>query len=83
MATPVEYLAEQSDNVQSHDWLGDRDPSPWDVHDANQVPPVSFLHRFKAALLLSDDAIGYRQYVSQTSTASAAIEDGGANLSAV
>lgn len=50
---------------QPPEWPGERNPSQWDVHDAFQVPEVSFRQRFKAALLLSEDAVGCRQYLTQ------------------
>jgi hypothetical protein len=32
-------------------WPGERHPTRWDVHDANQNPASTFLERFRAALL--------------------------------
>jgi hypothetical protein len=60
--------AEQSREVQPWDWPGERNPSQWDVHDANQVPEVSFVRRFKAALLLSEDAVGCRRLLTQAAS---------------
>lgn len=37
-------------------WPGERHPTQWDVHDANQSPAVSFLERFRVALLHSEYA---------------------------
>ena len=51
--------------MQHPEWPGERDPSQWDVHDAYRAPEVSYLQRFKAALLLSQDAVGCRQYMSR------------------
>lgn len=53
--------------TEPSDWPGDRNPDQWDVHDAYQTPEVSIKHRFKAALLLSDDGIGCFPYMSQVS----------------
>lgn len=35
----------------SRQWPGERHPTRWDVHDANESPAVTFLDRFRAALL--------------------------------
>lgn len=37
-------------------WPGERQPTQWDVHDANKNPSVTFLDRFRAALLYSEGA---------------------------
>ncbi|KAH8688651.1 hypothetical protein BGW36DRAFT_434192 [Talaromyces proteolyticus] len=47
------------------DWPGERNPSRWDVHDANEPSGATFLQRFKAALLLSDDARGCQRLVTR------------------
>lgn len=49
-----------SRNTQARDWPGERNPDQWDVHDALQVPNSVFKSRFKAALLLSEDAVDCR-----------------------
>ena len=67
----MDHGTEDSRDTQPHDWPGERNPSQWDVHDAQQVPEVSFRRRFKAALLLSEDAIGCRQYLTQTTSVNA------------
>lgn len=45
----------RTDNASKHlshrQWPGERHPTQWDVHDANQSPAVSFLERFRVALL--------------------------------
>lgn len=50
----------RSDHATKHSsyrqWPGERHPTQWDVHDANQSPAVSFLERFRVALLHSEDA---------------------------
>ena len=51
---------------EQHNWPGERNPSRWDVHDAYEVPEVSFLRRFKAALLLSEDADDCHPYLTRT-----------------
>jgi len=51
--------------MQHPEWPGERNPSQWDVHDAYWTPEVSFLQRFKAALLLNQDAVGHRQYLDR------------------
>lgn len=69
MASPeVGHATSDSRSTQPHDWPAERNPNQWDVHNAHQVPEVSFLRRFKAALLLSEDAIGCRQYVTETAS---------------
>jgi hypothetical protein len=40
----------------SKQWPGERQPTRWDVHDANESPASTFLDRFRAALLLSEGA---------------------------
>ncbi|KIW19380.1 hypothetical protein PV08_03675 [Exophiala spinifera] len=40
----------------SRQWPGERQPTRWDVHDANESPAVTFLDRFRAALLHSEGA---------------------------
>ncbi|KIW58069.1 hypothetical protein PV05_02619 [Exophiala xenobiotica] len=40
----------------SRQWPGERHPTRWDVHDANESPAVTFLDRFRAALLHSEGA---------------------------
>lgn len=54
-----------SERPLPHDWPGERNPSRWDVHDANEAPGATFLQRFKAALLLSDDARGCQRLVTR------------------
>lgn len=38
------------------EWPGERQPTQWDVHDANKMPSVTFLDGFRAALLHSEGA---------------------------
>lgn len=40
----------------SRQWPGERSPTQWDVHDANESPAITFLDRFRAALLHSEGA---------------------------
>ena len=40
----------------SRQWPGERHPTRWDVHDANESPAITFLDRFRAALLHSEGA---------------------------
>lgn len=40
----------------SRQWPGERNPTRWDVHDANESPAGTFLDRFRAALLHSEGA---------------------------
>ena len=42
--------------ASSRQWPGERHPTRWDVHDANESPAVTFLERFRAALLHSEGA---------------------------
>jgi hypothetical protein len=50
----------KTDNATRHSsyrqWPGERHPTQWDVHDANQGPALSFLERFRVALLHSEYA---------------------------
>lgn len=80
MASPVDHDTGESDDASPHDWPGERNPNQWDVHDAHQVPEVSFLRRFKAALLLSEEATGCGQYVNETTSTDVPIR-GNADLS--
>jgi hypothetical protein len=43
-------------NSSYRQWPGEWHPTQWDVHDANQSPAVSFLERFRVALLHSEYA---------------------------
>jgi hypothetical protein len=54
-----------SEMVNSSERPSERNPSRWDVYDATEVPGATFLQRFKAALLLSDDARGCERLVSK------------------
>ena len=38
----------------SRQWPGERHPTRWDVHNANESPATKFLDRFRAALLHSE-----------------------------
>jgi hypothetical protein len=38
----------------SRQWPGERHPTRWDVHDANESPAATFLDRFRAALRHSE-----------------------------
>lgn len=49
-------------------WPGERQPSRWDVHNANEYPGKTFMERFKAALFQMDEAT---TYLSQTSSSTA------------
>jgi len=40
----------------SRQWPGERHPTRWDVHDANESPATTFLDHFRAALLHSEGA---------------------------
>lgn len=40
----------------SRQWPGERHPTRWDVHDANESPAATFLDQFRAALLHSEGA---------------------------
>ncbi|KIW92099.1 uncharacterized protein Z519_07083 [Cladophialophora bantiana CBS 173.52] len=40
----------------SRQWPGERHPTRWDVHDANESPAITFLDRFRAALLHTEGA---------------------------
>ncbi|KAK4935803.1 hypothetical protein LTR10_023210 [Elasticomyces elasticus] len=40
----------------SQQWPGERHPTRWDVHDANESPAITFLDRFRAALLHTEGA---------------------------
>lgn len=60
-------------------WPGERDPTRWDVHDANDTPAVTFLDRFRVALLHSEDTEGD----DSSSTASDATMDSSDRLGAV
>lgn len=82
MASPVlDHATSESRSTQPHDWPAERNPSQWDVHDAQQVPEVSFLRRFKAALLLSEDAIGCRQYLTETTSIDGSVRTGDVSAS--
>lgn len=48
----------------SPQWPGERDPTRWDVHDANQILATTFLERFKTVLLHSEEAQGCRSLIS-------------------
>ncbi|KAJ9641257.1 hypothetical protein H2204_002935 [Knufia peltigerae] len=48
--------ADQARLSGSRQWPGERQPTRWDVHDANESPAVTFLDRFRAALLHSEGA---------------------------
>lgn len=37
-------------------WPGERHPTRWDVHDANESLASTFLERFKSSLLQSEEA---------------------------
>ena len=65
MASPRDRGAGEPRRPEQHNWPGERNPSQWDVHDAYEVPEVSFLRRFKAALLLSEDAIDCHPYLTR------------------
>jgi hypothetical protein len=56
-------MASQKPSFESHQrlyrpriWPSERQPTRWDVHDANELPPVTFLDRFRVALLHSEDS---------------------------
>jgi hypothetical protein len=42
--------------LSSRSWPGERHPTRWDVHDANESPATTFLDQFRAALLHSEGA---------------------------
>lgn len=56
MATQQNGTDSQPRLSRSRQWLGERQPTRWDVHDANESPAVTFLDRFRAALLHSEGA---------------------------
>lgn len=45
-------------NAAPKQWPGERNPTRWDVHDANESPATTFLNRFRAALLHNEGAEG-------------------------
>jgi hypothetical protein len=47
----------------SPQWPGERDPTRWDVHDANQSLATTFLERFKTVLLHSEEAQACRSLI--------------------
>ncbi|KIV84103.1 hypothetical protein PV11_06076 [Exophiala sideris] len=52
-------LAREDSDVRfsgSQQWPGERHPTRWDVHDANESPAITFLDRFRAALLHTEGA---------------------------
>ena len=49
-------LDQPETDASSRQWPGERQPTRWDVHDANESPASTFLDRFRAALLLSEGA---------------------------
>lgn len=61
----------------AREWPGERQPTRWDVHDANESPASTFLHRFRAALLHSEGA------EEDTSRDSNSVIDGSENLDVV
>lgn len=70
MASPVAHVVHEPGDTEPYDWPGERNPSQWDVHDAHQIPEVSFLQRFKAAVLLSEDATDCTQYLPRLASTS-------------
>ena len=51
MATELAQADSEVSFSGSRQWPGERHPTRWDVHDANESPATTFLDRFRAALL--------------------------------
>ncbi|KAI1613368.1 hypothetical protein EDD36DRAFT_263374 [Exophiala viscosa] len=56
MATGVAEVDSDVRFSGSRQWPGERHPTRWDVHDANESPAITFLDRFRAALLHAEGA---------------------------
>lgn len=52
----MSFTGSKSD-APSNQWPGERTPTRWDVHDANENPATTFLDRFHAALLHSEGIV--------------------------
>ena len=49
---------------RSPQWPGERHPTRWDVHDANESLATSFLEQYKTLLLHSNEANAARERIS-------------------
>ncbi|KAK4502774.1 hypothetical protein PRZ48_006200 [Zasmidium cellare] len=55
-------------NAHAHSWPGEREPSRWDVDEANTVPAPTFLARFEAALTHAEASLVAEQRTSRYRT---------------